>query len=303
MAKILWYSLEFFLLFFIFSISLKILPSKEKKRGVLIGFALLILTKFLGREIELGQVNIFIIFVLAWMIEALLEEKEIKAGVLWGISLFFKPYALVFFPYFLLKKKFKLIAAGIGVVILGFAAPAIFYGFKGNLLILKEWQTSLSQSTPSLLAIYGNASLYSFLLKVFPGQNKELIILILGLIFLVLAFSFLWMIKVAKAKAMEKAEVLEASYLFILIPLFSPLGWYYNYLYSILAVILLLNCIERFPSFLKYGLIVNFIIIGGTLRETLGKELFRFYTQNSLLVINYVIVLFYLFYLRVKKYS
>ncbi|GAI44037.1 unnamed protein product, partial [marine sediment metagenome] len=30
----------------------------------------------------------------------------------------------------------------------------------------------------------------------------------------------------------EEAEILEYSFLFVLIPLFSPLAWYYNYLYS-----------------------------------------------------------------------
>jgi hypothetical protein len=108
------------------------------------------------------------------------------------------------------------------------------------------------------------------------------------------------MMILGKRENLKKPEVLEYSFLFVLIPLFSPLAWYYNYLYSILTIVFLINYIDKFPKVLKYLLIANFIIIGGSLREVLGKDAFRFYTGYSLVVISYLIVLFHLFYLRVK---
>jgi hypothetical protein len=302
-AKFIWYLSELVFLYLILILSYKILPSRLKKKGTIIVFSLLILAKFYAREIELGQVNIHIILVLTLMLLAVLSRKDVLAGLWWGLSLFFKPYALVFLPYFLLKRRFGLAVSGIVVAILGLFSPMVFYGFKGNIVVLKEWLNSLSRSTSPLLATFDNASLHSFFLNILPDQKAEFALVFIICASLLIGLSFLGMMYLGKREGLKKPEVLEFAFLFILIPLLSPLGWYYNYLYSILAIILLLNYMEKFPAFLKYGLIINFIIIGVSLKEMLGKVAFDFYTQNSLVVINYLIVLFYLFFTRVRKYS
>lgn len=300
-AKFIWYALELILLSAVFVISYDVLPDKLKKKGVIIGFSFLILLKFTAREIELGQVNILIIFLLLMVLMAVLNKKETRAGVFWGVSLLFKPYALVFLPYFLLKKRIKLILIGIAVVLVGLFLPSLFYGIKGNIIVLGEWQQSLSLSTSPLFDVYGNASLHTFFMKILPFDNLDLAwIFILGSA-LLLGAAVLWMMWEGKRGSHEKPEVLEFSFLCILIPLLSPLGWYYNYLYSLLAVVVLVNYIDSFPSLLKYVLILNFVVIGASLMEVLGEEVFRFYTEYSLVIINYIIILFFLLYLRVRK--
>ncbi len=302
-AKFIWYLSGLFLLFLSLIISYDILPSKQKKKGIVIFFSFLVLLKFFAREIELGQANIFIFFLLIMMIRAVLEKNDVRGGLFWGFSLFFKPYALVFLPYFILKKRVKLIASGLGMVVLGFILPVIFYGLEGNIVVLKEWQKTLSQSTPRLLDYYDNASIHAFFLKILPADKRELALIFIICTVLLVCFSFLWMMLSGKKKGLERPEVLESSFLFILIPFLSPLGWNYNYLYSLLAVAFLLNFIDKFPAILKYVLIANFVIIGASLMEILGKDAFRFYTQHALVVISYLIILFYLFYSRVKSYS
>lgn len=300
LAKFLWYLSELIFLFLSLIISYDILPSKQKKKGLVLIFSFLVLVKFFGREMELGQVNIFIFFLLIMMIKTSLKKNDVKGGLLLGFSLIFKPYGLVFLPYFILKKRFKLIASGLGTVLIGLILPVIFYGLRGNITILKAWQKTLSQSTPGLIDHYDNASIFAFFLKIVPDESRELAFIFIICSGLLIAFSFLWMMILGKKENMNKPEVLEYSFLFVLIPLFSPLAWYYNYLYSILTVVFLINYIDKFPKVLKYVLIANLIIIGGSLREVLRKDAFRFYTGYSLVVISYLIVLFHLFYLRVK---
>ena len=299
-AKYIWYLLELIFLFLSLFISYDILPSKQKKKGLVLIFSFLVLVKFFGREIELGQVNIFIFFLFIMMVKALLNKNDVKGGLFLGFSLIFKPYGLVFLPYFILKKRFKPIASGFGTVIIGLILPMIFYGLRGNIVVLKEWQKTLSQSTPGLIDQYDNASIFAFFLKIVPDESRELAFIFIICSGLLIAFSFLWMMILGKKENMNKPEVLEYSFLFVLIPLFSPLAWYYNYLYSILTVVFLINYIDKFPKVLKYVLIADLIIIGGSLREVLRKDAFRFYTGYSLVVISYLIVLFHLFYLRVK---
>ena len=301
-AKILWYYLEWIFLAGAFYLSLRLLPVRNKSAIFLIGFSLLILAKFIGREFELGQINTLIIFLLTFSLGRSLAGEEAKGGLAYGFSLFFKPYALIFLPYFLLKKKFKLVAVGVVTLLFGLWLPAAFYGFRGNLLVLKEWVSTLSSSTPALLTAGDNASLWALIFKHVNGGTGILDELLILLVFLLLAFAFLKMMKTGRAANLDKPEVLEASFLFILIPFLSPLGWYYNYLYAVPAIMLLLNSFDRFQPVWKSILIADFLIIGGSLREVLGKEIFRFYTHQSLVVINFLVLVFFLFYGRAKKY-
>jgi len=216
--------------------------------------------------------------------------------------MFFKPYALVFLPYYLIKKKFTAAALGTSIFLAGLFLPALFYGFRGNLIVLKEWASHLLYSASHLLSSYDNASLYGFLSKACPtGWSKAVVpALILG--FLLLAFALLWMMRAGRVfQESQRPEVLEGAFLFIMIPLFSPLGWNYNYLYSVLAVMLIVSAFNKFPLSLKVILIINFVMISTSLVDLWGRRLFHFYTQYSLVVVNYLVVLFSLLYLRLKK--
>jgi hypothetical protein len=216
--------------------------------------------------------------------------------------MFFKPYALVFLPYFLIKKKFVAAALGLSVFLAGLFLPTLFYGFRGNLIVLKEWTSNLLYSTSRLLSAYDNASLYGFLSKAFPAGWAKAVVPVLILGFLLLALALLWMIRAGRtSREVQGPEVLESSFLFIMIPLFSPLGWNYNYLYSFLAVMLIVSAFNKFPLSLKIVLIINFAMISTSLVELWGRALFHFYTQYSLVVVNFFVVLFGIFYLRLKK--
>lgn len=303
-AKLLWYILQFLFLAGVFFLSLRILPSPEKNAASVCLWAFFILLKFLGREVELGQMNLLILFVLTLMLYFLLEKREVASGLLLAPSLFFKPYALVFLPYFLIKKKYRAVCVGLSVFLVGLILPALFYGFRGNLIVLKEWTFSLSHSAPSHFSGYDNASLYGFLSKAFPADWSKGVVTVLILVFLLLALALLWMIRTGRAsREVQRPEVLESSFLFIMIPLLSPLGWNYIYLYSFLAVMLIVSVFKKYPLALKLILIINFIMISTSLVEIWGKELFHFYTQYSLVAVNYLVVLFGLFYLRLKKIS
>lgn len=300
-AKAVWYLLELAFLTGLFLLSWRMLPAGAREAAPVFLWAFLIELKFLARELELGQVNIFILFILTLMIYCLIKGKEARAGWLWGGSLIFKPYALVFLPYFLIKKKFRALAAGIAMAAASLVLPSIFYGFRGNFTVLGEWPATLSKSTPGLLAAYDNASLYGFLLKAFPAFSRQTTQFLLLAVFLGLAAIVLWLVRAGRTSlSIKDPEVLESAFLFILIPIFSPLGWYYNYLYSLLAVMLLLCVWEHFPTAGKIIVLVNLIAIGTSLVELWGRDLFRFYTKYSLVALNFLIVLSSLAYLRIK---
>lgn len=302
-AKVVWYYLELGLLFGIFWLSFKLLPDRPKKPALVLAAAFLVLLKFIGREIELGQVNLLILFLLTSMIALTTRRKDAAAGVLWALSLFFKPYALVFLPYFLLKKRFKLVLAGAGVVLAGLALPALDYGLRGDWGVHGEWISSLSRSTPALTAAGDTASLYAFLWKALPG-HPQLWVRILWIVFgLALGVLFLVMMGAARKRLRPAPEVLESAFLLILIPMASPLGWYYNYLYSAPAVILVICSLRELPKLGKWVVVADLIMIGASLSEVLGKSLFDFYRSYSLVVVNFLVGLAALAYLRLRRRS
>lgn len=299
-AKVLWYLLSLAALAATGWLTYRLISEPKKKAGMALGLAFLIMLKYLGRELQLGQVNILIIFMLTTMSVLFIGRKDFWAGVVWGVSLIFKPYALVFLPYFALKKRVKVLLGGLAAVAVGLILPVIDYGFRGNWAILKAWKSSLFQSTPVLLSVGDNSSLFAFVLKVFQGQLNPGAIAVLGLSVSAIGLGFLYMMFKKKTADSRTSEVTELAFLFVLIPLFSPLGWYYNYLYGFLAVAIVLYRLGDFPAGLKWAAIVNFFIIGGTLREVLGKTLFRFYARNSLAMLNFLVVLALLFVLQVR---
>ena len=279
----------------------KILPDKMRGPGFVIGLGLLATLKFLGRELQLGQVNLLIILLLVLMISAFLAGKDAAAGCLWAVSIFIKPYALVFLPYFAVKKRWKPLVSGAITLLAGLALPALFYGARGNWVVHREWISSLTKSTPDLLAVGDNASLHAFLLKTLPGTSEFVLKLAWVAAGCAVAALVLWVIWKSNKAAIPGSESLDGALLLVLIPLFSPLGWYYNYLYALPAAFILLSAWPLLSRPWKWTLAADLILIGGSLREILGKTLFRLYTHHSLVAVNFLVLLAVLVHVRDRK--
>jgi len=300
-AKVIWYYASLLLLAACFWMGYRLIPRRVKGAWFVIGLGLAILAKMIGREIQLGQVNIFLIFLLLLMIDAFLKAKDRETGALWAVSLLFKPYALIFLPYFILKRRWKTLAWGGGVLLAGLLLPTINYGVRGNVLVLREWGATLSQSTPGLMGVGDNASFYAFIWKLLPGDQPRAAQAIWLAFGLVTAGALLWMMAYGRRQAVPGAEALELAFLMVLIPFFSPLGWNYNYLYAQPAILLVLGRWPEIPRAWKWILAVNFAVIGGSMREILQTVPFRYFTRHSLIAVDFLILLAGMVALRVRK--
>ena len=300
-AQAVWFALSLIFLFFIFKLSTGFLPDTRPARALVVLAAVLVLAKYIGREIELGQVNFLILLALTLTLQLMLKGRYVPAGLLWAFSLFFKPYALVLLPYFLLKRRFKVLATGLAAFAAGLLLPLPFYGSQGCLALLQEWVRTLSQSTPVLFTVQANASLYAFFLKILPSRSAGTAKTLLIVSCFLLAAVILWLMRAGRRSKPPWPEVLEASFLFILIPMLSPLGWYYNYLYALLAVVILIHHFRRLPAGMRWALAVNFFIICAAPMAALGKTVYGIYMNNALAVVSYLFVLACLCVLRAKK--
>jgi hypothetical protein len=304
-AKAVWYFLILAAVVLILSLSNRLLSNGNKSICTLI-LPLVILAKFYLRELKLGQINAFVTAVLLLMLWNLLPDtkknspkKDLWAGFLWGLAVAMKPYAVVFLPYLVIKQRWRALLSGFVFLGLAILSPAVFYGLQGNFIVLQEWYSTLSKSTPGLLASADNISIIAFFTK-WMGPNDQSMMLSAGVI---LILAILVFVLILKGKDMSRAHVLECSLLLLLIPLVSPLGWDYTLLMSTLAIMLIIQKFTTYSKLWRTILIINFALIFFLSYDLLGRELYVTIMLWSIPTLNFLILGGYLAYLRFKKIS
>ncbi len=301
-AKGVWYFIVLFSLFSIVTISKEIVFSKRAKLlSAVLSF--LILAKFFLRELQLGQINAVVTLVLLSMVRLMASRnergsrKDIQAGILCGLASALKPYAVIFLPYFFIKKKWLSLVTALGFLAFALIIPSLFFGFQGNIAALREWISTLSSTTPFLLSSQDNISVIALFVKWTGNQTISLWLSTLVVILLaVLALRI-----ILKGKRAAQAPVLECSLLLVCIPLVSPLGWDYTFLSSILAVMILVKNFFNYSKLWRVFLGVNFFVIAFSLYDLMGRELYSAFMTASVTTINFLILIAYLASLRFRK--
>jgi len=302
-AKAIWFGVIVLATVMIFFISSKLIDFKDDAFFSPAFFAGLILARYYLRELQLGQINALMTFLLVTMIWLLARSAKPSAesagGALAGLSTALKPYAIVFFPYLALRKKWPALAAGLTVLGLALFAPALFYGWKGNLTVLGEWRSSLAASTPSLLSSQDNVSLAGFLMK--RTQDQTLSLTIYGILLAALGGLVLFLL--LKGSRISRSSVLDGFLLLILIPLVSPLGWDYTFLSAAPAVMLICRHYDKYRPFWRGFLILNFLVISLSLYDLMGRGFYAAFMSSSVITLDFLVLLGYLAYLRIKGHA
>lgn len=302
-AKGIWYYAILTSIFFAVRISLHLVS--PQKALLLTSLSVLVLAKFFGRELQLGQINTIVSLFLLVMISKIHHsksfdslKKEYWAGLFWGLATSLKPYTLIFLPYFLVKKRWKVLLMGILFLILAFLAPSFFYGFKGNLVVHSEYIKTFFRSTPKLLSSQDNISILALAMKWTAKENFSLLFYLFSLFLISLVFLYM----VLKGKKIENPTFLEGAILLMLIPLVSPLGWDYTLTSSLLAVMILLRHFFDFSRKWRIFLGWNFFLIAFSLYDLMGRKLYKAFMNLSILTIISIILFGYLCSLRLRSY-
>jgi alpha-1,2-mannosyltransferase len=303
LAKACWFGLIVAASVSIIVISSKLIDYKYDTFFSPVLVTVLVMGRYFFREIQLGQINALIIWLLVAMIWLLARSTRPPAsaasGALAGLSTALKPYAVVFFPYFVFRKKWPAMALGLIIFSLAIFAPALFYGWKGNLVVLGEWRSSLAASTPSLLSSQDNVSLLGFLMK--RTQDQSLSLTIYGIILAALGGLVLYLLH--RGSRISQSTVLDGFLLLALIPLVSPLGWDYTFLSAAPAVMLICKHYDKYPPFWRGFLILNFLVISLSLYDLMGRRLYAAFMSSSVITLDFLALAGYLAYLRIKGHA
>jgi alpha-1,2-mannosyltransferase len=302
-AKAVWFALVLLASGGAFYLSFRLASDKRKGADWLAALPLLILGRYFLREIQLGQINALLTCLLLIMTGLLVsaEKKraprsETWAGLFWGLAVALKPYALIFLPYLVLKRKARALVSGAVFLVLAFLMPSFYYGLAGNVTVHKEWIKTLSQSTPQLLTSQDNASLLAMFAK---WTGRPHLSVQLWAVCLVLLAGFLFTI-IRKGRTQENPVPLDCGLLLLFIPLISPLGWDYTFLSSVLAVGLIARHYFDFPVAGRVFLSVVSLIIPLSLYDVLGRRVYAQLMSLSAITVCFLVLAGYAAALRIK---
>jgi len=303
-AKAVWFALLVLVSGGVFYLIHKLSAGGNKAASWLSWLPLLILGRYFFRELQLGQINALLTFLLLIMTSRLSAAEgrdspgaERAAGLLWGLSLALKPYALIFLPYLVLKKKVRSLVAGGAVLVIAFLSPALYYGFSGNVAVHKEWVKTLSQSTPQLLRSQDNASLLAMFAKWTGRPDLSVKLWLIGMMVLAAVAYIVF----RKGRSLENPVPLDCGLLLLLIPLISPLGWDYTFLSSVLAVGFITRRFYDFSAAARLPLLMVLVIIPLSLYDLMGRKLYAQFMSLSVITVCFLVLVGFVVVLRQKR--
>ncbi len=242
--------------------------------------------KFYAHEIVLGQMNLLFAAVVALAALALRDRAETRGGFLIALAVVVKPYAVIFLPWLVARRRLLSIAAAAAGLVLVLALPAVMYGVRGNLALHRAWWRTVAGSTAPNLTNADNVSVAALAAKWFGvGPASAAIAGVIGVALLALA-----VVVFLRRTGIRNPDVLEASLLLTLIPLLSPQGWDYVFLVATPAVMILLNYADRLPLAWRAGTIVALATIGLSLFDVMGRARYATFMAWSGITLCFFVV-------------
>jgi hypothetical protein len=269
-ASAVWFSLSVLLLGALFLVSLRLLPVLRKPAWVLVSLTLVVMAKFYGRELGLGQVNLLFAAVAAGALLALKTGREGWAGALVALSIVLKPYGVLLLPWLVARRRLPSIAAGSAGLMAALLLPVPLYGVRGSLELHRDWwETVVTSTAPNLLSP-DNVSWLALYSKWFGIGAWAAALAVATAVCVGAAGLWMWL----RRGGVAFPEGVEGGLLLLLIPLVSPQGWDYVLLVATPAVLYLLNYEDLLPRPLRQLTLVALAVTGLSLYDLMGRDLF-----------------------------
>ena len=296
-ARAAWFFLSVALVVLLVNRSFALLPDRRRSAAFLIGVTVLAMGKFYVREVGLGQGNVLLAVLVLAAVACQYRGREIAAGAILAAATVVKPYAILFLPYLVARRRWSGVAS-FGAVVLGaLILPASRYGWSGNLGQLHGWWTVVTTSTAPNLAGQDNVSIagmYAAWMGVGPAAGW--LSAATGLVLVLAAAWAVW-----RGSRLASPDYLDAALLLFVIPLLSPQGWDYVLLVATPAVMLLLDRLEEFPPAAVWLLFASLALAGLTFWDVLGREPYRALMMSRVITVGALFEVALVIRLRTRK--
>jgi alpha-1,2-mannosyltransferase len=296
-AKKIWFGVSIVLLVSLVALSLALVPERRKPGWVLVAIVVVAMAKFYGHELVLGQVNLLFGVVVLLALRAMTLEREGTAGVLLALAVVVKPYAAIFAPWLLARRRLgSTVSFAIAILLLA-VLPVPLYGIGGTLALYSDWWSVVTGSTEPNLTNADNVSIAGMYAKwIGDGSLVGPLAAATSLALLAAAgFAFV------RRSRVPEPHVLEGALLLTLVPLLSPQGWDYVFLVSTPAIALLANYGRELPRALWIAVIAAILVVGLSLYDVMGRELYARFMALSIVTVCFIVIVAGLVVLRGRR--
>jgi len=296
-ARAVWFAVTCGLLVLFVRWSIIAIPSRRKTTRAMIWAAILLMGKFYASELNLGQTNLLLAVMLMAAYLASETGRGWLTGVLVGLAIFVKPYALIFIPWLWFAAGWTGLGTALATAVVGLAAPALVYGWAGNIQQVYDWYSTVTQTTAPNLLNHDNASFastWSKWLGVGPSAMRWAFVSS-AVAMAIASLALIW------RRQVERPGYLEFSALLFLIPLISPQGWVYVLLLGTPAVLLL---VDRWASVAlpwRVLAVAGILFMSFTIYDLLGRKLYMYVMSLNIIGIAAFVVFLTVINLRYKR--
>lgn len=244
-AAITWFTINFILIILFFFWSSKLIfyeKLNSKSKNWIYFLASLSTLRFFAHNFDEGQVNFLMMSMLTLSLFYFNRKKCFLSGLSLGFSVLVKYMSFVFVPYFLFKKRFKVLFYLFVSIVIFTVLPGLFLGFKYNLFLQKSFLPFLCKTSLDLnsMSTHENQSLIAMLIRYFSSFSEysvnflKLNMLYLGaLIGSMVTFIYMFILCPSTRFKENKSflEVVNYAMIFICVALFNPNGWIHAFIF------------------------------------------------------------------------
>jgi hypothetical protein len=266
-GKVVWFALTVALIATFIRMSIVALPDRRLSTVVLTWWVLLLTGKFLVKELVNGQTNALLGVLVMLALRAVETGRPLRAGAFVACAAFAKPYAVLFIPWLLAASGVRAALAALAGLAAGLVAPALVYGWNGNLTLLADWYRTVSETTSPNLLFPENISLASMYAKWVGTGPTAFYLAGLSAAILVGLAAVVW----RRGRTVNRPAFLDTSYLLLIVPLLSPQGWDYVLLLGTPAIILLVDRFRERPIDWRLMTAAGLLLTSFTIYDLLGR--------------------------------
>ncbi len=312
-ASLIFFTLNFILLVLVVILSGKLVV-KDKisyRQSVFLCLMPILFTfRFILQVLDSGQIGIMMFFLVLSGLYFLDKKKDYLGSASIALSAMFKYTSFVFLPYFLLKKRMKVLLLVAVFIVVYCLVPALYLGVGKQADCLKSWFPSITKTSldEGSWYDYKNQSLFSLVLRFF-GQDSPYRVSLAKLTFkqgLIISFilgGFIYLLAVIPLNRYSFNNSVDYSLLFIFMALFNPNAWMHNFIVFIFVYITLFYHLIKvnFRDKITLTLVIfSFILMSLMSESIVGNDLENLFEELSSVAIGAILLLGALFRLKFK---
>jgi len=242
-----WFCFNFILLILFVYCSGRMIFDKDvslKQRNWIYFWSLFLTTRFYLQNFDAGQVNFLMMALILFGLYAAEKKKDVLSGFLIGFSILVKYMGVIFIPYFIIKRKFKVVLFILLSLFVYSLLPALFWGWARNFQLQYQFFPYLCATSLDMYSLsdYANQSLMAMVVRFFSGYGDNTLKFLnlkdfqLGF-FAGCSYIFIYLLSIwpavdSKETISEKSFTrIDLALLFVCVALFNPNAWMHAFIF------------------------------------------------------------------------